>query len=425
MSLVVVGVNHNTAPVDLLERLEIPDERLPKALHQLNTYEHVLEGAVLSTCNRIEVYAAVSKFHGGAQDLRNFLAEFCHVAPEDFVDRLYTYSDDTALRHLFRVAAGIDSMVLGESEILGQVRRAFQAAVVESSAQRALTAAFRKALRVGKRVRTETAIGRNPVSISSAAVELARRAFGGDLSGRKIAIVGAGKMGALAATALASAGAYDVTVVNRSEERGDELAARFSATSRPLTELPDVLATVDILITSTTASGTVIEKLVVERALTNRSSDAPLFIVDIAVPRDVEPSIRELEGVVLSDIDDLREVVEAGMGARRSEVARVEGIIVAEVDDYLEWQRSTEVTPTASALVAWAEAIRSGELARIQDELHLPSDQRAALDNVTKQIVSKLLEPPIERAKELASSKQGYMYLTALRELFELDDADS
>ncbi|MDQ3963205.1 MAG: glutamyl-tRNA reductase [Actinomycetota bacterium] len=422
MSLVVVGVNHNTAPVDLLERLAISEERLPKALHQLSTYEHVLESAVLSTCNRIEVYAAVTKFHGGAQDLRNFLAEFCHVAPEDFVDRLYTYSDDTALRHLFRVAAGIDSMVLGESEILGQVRRAFQAAVEESSAQRALTAAFRKALRVGKRARTETAIGRNPVSISSAAVELARRAFGGDLSGRKIAIVGAGKMGALAATALASAGAADVTVVNRTEERGDELAARFSATSRPLTELPDVLATVDILITSTTASNTVIERPVVEGALTHRSPGTPLFVVDIAVPRDVEPSVRELDGVVLSDIDDLREVVEAGIGSRRSEVQRVEEIIAAEVDSYLEWQRSTEVGPTASALAAWAEAIRSGELARVQDEFQLPADQRAALDAITKQIVSKLLEPPIARATELASSKQGYMYLTALRELFELDD---
>lgn len=425
MSFVVVGVNHNSAPVDLLERLAISEERMPKALHQLNTYEHVLEGAVLSTCNRIEVYAAVTKFHGGAQDLRNFLAEFCHVAPEDFVDRLYTYHDDTALRHLFRVAAGIDSMVLGESEILGQVRRAFQAAAEEGSAQRALTAAFRKALRVGKRARSETAIGRNPVSISSAAVELARRAFGGDLSGRKIAIVGAGKMGALAATALSSAGAADVTVVNRSEERGDELAARFSAVSRPLTDLPDVLADVDILITSTTAPNTVIESSLVESALSRRPPGTPLFVVDIAVPRDVEPSVRELEGVVLSDIDDLREVVEAGMGSRRLEVARVEEIIAAEVENYLEWQRSTEVTPTASALVAWAEAIRSGELARIQDELKLPPDQRAALEGVTKQIVSKLLEPPIERAKELASSKQGYMYLTALRELFELDDEDS
>ena len=424
MSLVVVGVNHNSAPVDLLEQLAISEEHLPKALHQLGTYEHVLEGAVLSTCNRVEVYAAVTKFHGGAQDLRNFLAEFCHVAPEDFVDRIYTYHDDAALRHLFRVSAGIDSMVLGESEILGQVRRAFQAAADEGSAQRALTTAFRKALRVGKRARTETAIGRNPVSISSAAVELARRAFGGDLSGKKVAIVGAGKMGALAATALASAGASDVTVVNRSEERGDELAARFAATSRPLTELGDVLRTVDILISSTTAPHTVIETTDIQTALSKRTG-APLFIVDIAVPRDVEPNVRDLDGVVLSDIDDLREVVEAGIGSRRSEIGGVEKIIAEEVESYLAWQRSTEIAPTASALVAWAEAIRSGELARIQDELELPSDQRAALDAVTKKIVSKLLDPTIERAKELASSKQGYMYLSALRELFELDDDES
>ena len=179
MSLVVVGLNHKTAPIELLEKLAISEEMLPKALTQLGNYEHVLEGAILSTCNRIEVYAVVSKFHGGAQDVRNFLAEFCHLAPEDFVDRLYTYHDEGAVRHLFRVAAGIDSMVIGESEILGQVKRAFQRATDEGTIGPVLSKLFRQAVRAGKRARTETAIGRNPVSVSSAAVDLARRAFPG------------------------------------------------------------------------------------------------------------------------------------------------------------------------------------------------------------------------------------------------------
>ena len=425
MSLLVVGVNHNSVPVELLERLSISEERLPKALHQLDTYEHVLEAAVLSTCNRIEIYAVVTKFHGGAQDIRNFLAEFCHVAPEDFTDRLYTYHDDSAIRHLFRVTAGVDSMVIGESEILGQVRRAFQVAADEGSTQRVLGSAFRKALRVGKRARTETAIGRHPVSISSAAVELARRAFDGStLSGRKVAIVGAGKMGRLAAQALHGAGATDVTVVNRSEERAEEVALRFDAVARKLDELPDVLAHADIVISSTTSPATIIDRAMIEGAIARRAGRDALFIVDIAVPRDVEPSVQDVAGVVLRDIDDLRGVVEASIGSRLSEVSRVEEIISEEVDGFLEWQRSSEVTPTASALVAWAEAIRTRELARI-GELDLDDDQRAALDALTQRIVKKLLHPPLNRAKELASSKQGHMYLTVLRELFELDDEDA
>ncbi|MEA2451832.1 MAG: glutamyl-tRNA reductase [Actinomycetota bacterium] len=425
MSVVVVGLNHNSAPVDLLERLAITDEELPKALHQLLTYDHVLEGAVLSTCNRIEVYACVSKFHGGAQDLRNFLAEFCHVAPEDFTDRLYTYHDDAAIRHLFRVSAGIDSMVVGESEILGQVRRAFTAATEEGSIQRVLGSAFRKAMRAGKRARTETGIGRNPVSISSAAVDLARKAFeGSTLAGKKVAIVGAGKMGKLAAQALSSAGASDVTVVNRSQERAQDLAAMFGAVPLPIEELPHVLVRSDIVITSTTAPDTIVDKDLVEKVVAQRGSGSPLFIVDIAVPRDVEASVRDIPGVVLRDIDDLRGVVDAGIGNRLSEVSQVEQIIGDEVNNFIEWQKSSEIAPTITELIAWAESIRQKEMERLAAS-DLSPEQLEAAERSSKRIVAKLLHPALEKAKELASSKQGHTYLTALRELFELDDEDS
>lgn len=423
MSIVIVGVNHNSAPVDLLERLAIAEERTPKALQQLLNYEHVLEGAILSTCNRIEVYACVSKFHGGAQDLRNFLAEFCHVAPEDFTDRLYTYHDDAAIRHLFRVAAGIDSMIVGESEILGQVRRAFLAGQEEGTVQRVLGAAFRKALRVGKRARTETAIGRNPVSISSAAVELARRTFeDSTLAGKNVAIVGAGKMGRLAAQALAAAGTSDVTVVNRTEERAQELATCFAATATGIDNLPAVMAASDIVITSTTAPETIVDRAMVERVLATRQKPGPLFIVDVAVPRDVEASVRDMENVVLRDIDDLRGVVETSIGSRLTEISRVEEIIGQEVGSFLDWQRSTEVAPTIGQLVERVEAIRAREVANAT--WSASPEEREALDHLTKQLVAKLLHPALEKVKELAASKQGHSYLAALRELFELDDED-
>ncbi len=423
MSLVVVGLNHKTAPVDLLERLSISEEDLPKALHQLINYEHVVEGMVLSTCNRIEVYATVSKFHGGAQDIRNFLAEFCHVAPEDFIDNLYTYHDEGAVRHLFRVGAGVDSMVVGESEILGQVRRAFQIASSEGAAQRSLNYALRKALRVGKRARTETAIGRNPVSISSAAVELARRAFPShSLEGKRVLVVGAGKMGRLAMQALRKAGASDVTVINRGEERARGAAEDYGVPTRRFEELPDAIADADIVITSTTASESVIDVAMVAPGA-NKDRLDPLLIVDIAVPRDVDSEVALLPNVVVRDIDDLKEVVERSIGDRLSEVSKVESIIAEELSHYVAWERASELEPAIAALVTRADEIRESELLRLKARLKdLTPDQRRAVDQLTRRIVSKLLHSPLDRAKELASSPHGPVYLAALRELFELDD---
>lgn len=426
MPIVVVGLNHRSADISLLERLSVSEERLPKALHQLGTYEHVVEGAILSTCNRIEIYAVVSKFHGGAQDLRNFLAEFCHVAPEDFADRMYTYHDESALRHLLRVAAGVDSMVVGESEILGQVRRSFQRAADEGLVHRVLGAAFRRAARAGKRARTETAIGRNPVSVSSAAVDLARRAFvDGDLTGKRVAIVGAGKMGRLAARALADAGATDLVVVNRTEEKGTDLASIFDAEALPLARVADAIRDADILISSTTAAQTVIDRPLLESALEGRSEGKPLFIVDIAVPRDVDPAATSLPGVVLRDIDDLKGVVEVNIGTRTAEVSKVEAIISEELDAFLAWERATELEPTLTELVGRGEQVREEELARARAKLADLSDaQREIVEQVTRKIVARLLHPPLSKTKGLASSKQGHLYLAALRELFELDDVE-
>jgi glutamyl-tRNA reductase len=422
MSMVVLGLNHRTAPISLLERLAIGEERLPKALHQLSNFEHVLEGAILSTCNRIEVYAVVSKFHAGSLDLRNFLAEFCHVAPEEFSDHLYTYYDDAAVRHLFRVAAGIDSMVVGESEILGQVRRAYQAAENEGMMQRILGGAFRQALRVGKRARSETEIGRNPVSVSSAAVDLARRAFPSDsLEGKRVVIVGAGKMGRLAVKSLASAGATDLTVVNRTESRGEDLAALFGGRARSLDDIDEAIRVADILICSTTAPEPVLLRDQIEKAMEGRPE--PLFIVDIAVPRDVDPSSADIPNVVLRDIDDLKGVVETNLGSRMSEISKVDEIISVAVDRFTEWEKSTEFAPTAAALVAKADLAREVEMERIARVLDgMTEEQRSAVDHLSRRLVSKILHTPLHRVKKLSTSKQGYIQLAALRELFELDD---
>lgn len=421
MSLVVVGLNHKTAPVGLLERLAIPEDRLVKALHQLQTYEHVLEGVILSTCNRVEVYARVSRFHGGAQDLRNFFAEFCHVAPEEIADHLYTYHDDGAARHLFRVSAGLDSLVIGESEILGQVRRAVAIARAEGTVHRALDGVFLRALRVGKRARIETGIGRNPASVSSAAVELARRTFSGSLSGLTVAIVGAGKMGRLATRALAGSGADNVMVLNRSPERAAELAASFNAGVRPFEELPDALAEADIVICSTTSPGTIVDVALVRTALKRRRS-VPLFMVDIAVPRDVEPAVRDIPEVILRDIDDLGDVVESSLGGRLQEVSGVERIIAEELEGLRIHERAEEIGPTISAILGAAEGIRTAELDRMKGKLReMPPDQREAIEHLTRRIISRLLHTPLRRAGKL-SGKQAHLYLAALRELLEPDD---
>jgi glutamyl-tRNA reductase len=423
-SLVVVGLNHKTAPVDLLERLAVSDEKLPKALHHLITYEHLLEGAVLSTCNRLEVYAVATKFHGGAQDLRNFIAEFCHAAPEEFADHLYTYHDDAAVRQLFRVAAGVDSMIVGESEILGQVRRALQLAEEEGTAKRVIVAAFTRALHVGKRVRTETAIGRNPASISSAAVELAKTAFPSrSLRAKTVAIVGAGKMGRLAARALAEAGAHSVSVLNRSSERARELADLVGGRALGLGDLSETLSSVDILICSTTAPATVIDRELVAGALRQRASNDPLIIVDIAVPRDVDPGVGELPGVTLWDIDALHGVVQSTVHGRSAAIEKAESIINAETSRFLEWQRAVSVGPAVSLLLERADSIRDAELQRASARLKdLTDDERGAVEQVTRRIVAKLLHTPVTRSKELADSKQGQQYLDALRVLFDLDD---
>lgn len=421
--IVVFGISYKTAPIELLERLSIGSGRLPKALDQLMNYQHVVEGVVVSTCNRTEVYAAVSRYHGGVGDLRNFLSEFCHVAPEDFADHVYAYYDETSVRHLFRVASGIDSMIIGETEILGQVRRAFQVADEQQAAQRVLGPVFQSALRIGRRARTETAISKNPASMSSAALGLARRTLG-DLRGRRVAVVGAGEMGRLTTRALARVGAAEVTVVNRTAERGEAVADELAVSFKPMDELAGVIAGADVVVFSTTATESVADEDLVRAAMggSDANGHTPKVIIDMAVPRDVEPGVARVPGVLLYDISDLQGIVESSVGGRLEEVANVEHIIESELERFMSWESAVDIAPTVSALLAAAEDVRQSEMVRLAAGANLSPAQRDEVERATKRIVSKLLHPPLRRAKDLSASKQGYVYLNAIRELFGLGD---
>jgi glutamyl-tRNA reductase len=424
VSLVVVGLNHRTAAVDLLERMTVSPSGLPKALHSLAEREHLAEVVLLSTCNRTEVYTRTTRFHDGIDDVRHFLAECSGVDPDALAEQLYTYHDDAAVAHLFGVAAGLDSMIIGEGEILGQVREAWQVAEREGATGQLLSRTFRHAVEVGKRARTETGISRHAVSISSAAVALAGERLG-SLSGRRVMLLGAGDVGEGMAIALAGAGVGEIVVANRSAARARQLAARVHGRAVSLDEVVDTLVTCDVLLASTGAPGTLIERGDMEEVMARRDNRA-LLIVDVAVPRDVDPGVGQVFGVTLLDIDDLRALGEASLEARRAEVGKVRVIITDELDRFRIDRSARELAPLVERFRANAEQVRLLELDRHAAKLAgLSAEQRAVVDQVTSGLVNKLLHEPTVRLKDAAGTARGELYADALGELFALDDSAS
>jgi glutamyl-tRNA reductase len=332
---------------------------------------------------------------------------------------VYRLADEAAAVHLFRVAAGLDSMVPGEGEILGQVRAAFEA----GSPGPVLDRVFRQALHAGKKVRAETAIAESPASVSSAAAALAQQVFG-QLDGCRVMLVGAGHVAELAARSLAARGAKIVLVANRSPERAAVLAARYGGAGIPLEEAAGHLGEIDVLVASTGSPGRAFGRGQVEAALRGRKG-RPLFLIDLAVPRDLDPEIHELDGCYLYDIDDLESVVETSLAGRRREAARAEAIVAAEADRFREWQAARDVVPAIASLRALAEEIRAAELARVRGRLGLSESQHAAVESVTAQIVNKLLHLPTVRLKEAAAGADGGSYAEAVRHLFGLGDEGS
>ena len=419
MSVVVIGLNHRTAPLGLLERTAVDDSRLTKVLHDLCARTNLSEAVVLSTCNRTEVYAVAEKFHGGYDDVRNFFVDLSFLPPEEFADHLYVHYDDAAVSHLFSVAAGLDSAVLGESEILGQVGTAWQRARDEGTTGSALNLVFRQALEVGKRVRTETGIGRGITSVAQAAVAMASDRIGA-LRGRRILLLGAGEMGEGMATALTAAGAGEVVVANRTWTTAQGLAARVGGRAVRLSDLAAELVTADVLLTSTGASTIMLEHADLAEVMARRDGRA-LLIVDIAMPRDVDPSAGALDGVTLLDMDDLRRFVAIGVEGRQREASRARGVVEEELARYRANSTAREAAPLVTALRDRAEQLRASELERMGTRLSdLDERQRAAVEALTKGIVAKLLHEPTVRLKDAAGTAKGERLGDALRDLFDL-----
>ena len=418
MSLLVVGVNHRSGPLALLERLTIAPDDLAKRVSGLALRDNIREAVLLSTCNRTEVYVVAERFHGAYADIRDFLCELGGLDVDELSPHLFSEHESAAVHHLFEVASGLDSAVIGEGEILGQIRTAWEVARGESAARAGLNLLMRSAVETGKRARTETAIGRGTASVSHAAVEMLADVFG-DLEGKNVAVVGAGSMGEGVAVALHKAGGAEICVVNRSPDRGAALAERVGATAVGFDLLDAALAAADVVVASTGSGEPVITVDVLMRA--RSKSERPLHIIDIAVPRDVEPAVAELDGVDVLDLDDLRDWADRGRAKRAKEADLVRSIVAEEVENFIVEQTSRQAAPLIASMRQAAESVRAAEMARFANRLaDLSAADRDAVEALTRGIVSKLLHEPSVRLKSDVGTPQGDRNAAAVRDLFDL-----
>jgi glutamyl-tRNA reductase len=414
MSLLAVGLSHRSTPVDVLERVALDRDQLAKLLGGLVRAEHISEALVLATCNRLEVHADVTKFHGGVKEIGEQLAAHTGVELDVLTDHLYVHYEDRAVQHVFEVAAGLDSMVVGEQQILGQLRGAVNLAREESSIGRVVGTVVDNALRVGKRAHAETGIDRAGRSIVSTGVDHAAAALGG-LAGRRAVVVGAGSMSSLAASELAARGVTDITIVNRTFARAERLAEQVGGRAVLIDDLALAVADADVVVSCTGALGVVIDAGVL--AVRDGS---PVFVLDLAMPRDVEPSARDLAGVTVVDLDILGEALEGAQVAQ--EVDAVRRIVHDEVGGYLARQRADRVAPTVVALRERAQQVVDSEMGRLLGRLP-DADERTVREmrQAVERVVDKLLHAPTVRVKELAEVPGGDSYADVLRELFALD----
>lgn len=416
MSILVIGVNHRSGPLSILERVAMSPTEVPKAVESIVSRDNVREAVVLSTCNRIEIYAVTEKFHGAYADIRDFLCDLSGLGPDELHPHLYSEHDDEAVRHLFDVAAGLDSAVLGESEIMGQLRQAWEIAQAEGGARTTLNLLFRHAIGVGKRARTETAIARGTASVSHAAVEMAIE-VNGSIDGSRVTVVGAGAMGEGIAVALRGAGVGDVTVVNRSTERAEALARRVDGVAVEIDRLADAIDSADVVLTGTGAG----QPLITRELVGARSHARPLLLVDIAVPRDVAGDVAELDGVTVLDLDDLTTWANRGHGQRLAEVDKVRTIIGEATDVFTLEAAALQAAPLIASLRDRAETLRQGEIQRCANQIaHLSDDQQELIESITRRLVAKLLHEPSVRLRHQAGTPQGARNAAAVSDLFDL-----
>ncbi len=424
MSVLVVGVSHNSAPVALLERVAgqlAESDGVAKLVGDAAACEHVVEATVVATCNRIEVYSEVDRFHGSVEDLSRLLVERAGLASEEMLPHLYVHYDDGAVSHLFHVAAGLDSMAVGEAQILGQTREALRVGQELGTVGPALNLLFQQALRVGKRSRAETDIDRVAPSLVSAALDRSGE-FVGAIGGKRVLVVGAGTMAGLATATVARLGAARITVVNRTAGRADRLAAEYGAEVAPLGELPARLAETDVVIACTGAAGLLItrEMVATARAGLRHPDETPLAIIDVALPHDVDPEVAGLPGVDLVDLAQLAETLHRSEVGR--EVEQVRAIVTQEVAAFLSARRQASVTPTVVALRSMATSVVDAEMSRLDARLpDLGPAERDEVLRAVRRVADKLLHEPTVRVRQLADEQGAVSYAAALAELFALD----
>jgi glutamyl-tRNA reductase len=416
MSVLVIGISHRSAPVSLLERVALDPDGAAKLIRDVADNEHVTETTVLATCNRCEVYADVDRFHGSVEAISTLLCERAGVRPEDLLGHLYVHYDDAAVSHLFSVASGLDSMVVGESQVLGQVREALRTGQETGTVGPALNLLFQQALRVGKRAHTETDIDHAAPSVVSAALERAAAHVGG-LAGRRALVVGAGAMAGLAVATLARSGIGEVVIANRTARHAERLSRQYGARAIPLAEMAGELGRVDVLVSCTGASGVLLPAPIVAAA---RNDDAPLAILDLALPHDVDPAVAALPGVRLVDLATLARELEDGPAG--AEIDGVRAIVGQELSAFLGARRAASVTPTVVALRTMATGVVDAELERLHSRLpELADAERAEVELAIRRVADKLLHQPTVRVKELANATGAVSYAAALAELFALD----
>jgi glutamyl-tRNA reductase len=441
--ILLMGLNHTTAPIDLRERLAINSTCLNDALAQLCQREfppeqsgrtdtvparesngcrtaRLHEGVILSTCNRLEVYAICEDVERGYESLLRFICHNREMNARDFSHTMYRKSGSDAVRHLMRVACGLDSMVTGEPQVLGQVTDAYHAALVQGTAGPVLSALFKRAIRAGKRTHTETAISEHATSVPSVAARLAERVTGG-LRGRIVLVMGAGEMGEIAARALMTRGATGIIVANRTYDRALALARELGGEAMTFDRQIEALARADIVLTTTDAPHVVLTHEKVAAAMAQRP-ERPMVIVDIAVPRDTDPAVANIPGVCLYDIDDLRSVVNGNLEARQQEMPQAEAIAAQEAQEFMCWFETLEVVPTIADLRGWAQTVKAQELARALRRLdHLNEREREVVRALAHGLVNKLLHEPTVQLKQRAMRGDGHLYAEVVRELFALE----
>lgn len=424
MHIIKVGLDYRTAPVEIREKLSFSEDTVEKAMIALNKEKSILENVIISTCNRTEIYIVADQLHTGRYYVKNFLHDWFEEKDDIFLPYLQIIDKEPAVEHLFRLVAGLDSMVLGETQILGQVRDAFMLAQKAHTTGTVFNELFKRAITFAKKAHKETAIGEHAVSISYAAVKLAEQTLG-SLENKDIAILGTGKMGTLALKNAQASYCRNIYILNRTFEKAEQLAAGDERVqARPIEELDEVLQNVELVITSTGASGVVITKADIERAQQKRKTTKDLHLIDIAVPRDIASDVRELENIHLFDVDSLQNIVDENLDARETAAAEIKMMVEKEIIEFYEWIQMLGIVPIISALRQKALDIQEVTLESIERKIpDLTTREKKVLNKHTKSIVNQLLKEPIKQAKELASSEASQESLSLFIDIFGIDEA--